>query len=184
MIYRGQSESGKYDCYYLLLRVENTGKARAEQVEVFLSKIAKEDTGGNWVPVNSFLPQRLLWSFSQGAHLPSLSPGMHSHCNLGHILPPWGRSHVQGENPNALDFWGKPVVPDDKTVLCLDVQFRSNNLSHFLIPGKYRLDLLLGSSQTKAVPFQITLDLSGKWFESEKDMFQEGVTLQVKSRAW
>jgi len=176
---RKGNQPSSYACYYSLLRVENSGRMRADQVEVFVSQIHKEDECGQWAPLQSFLPQRLLWSFERTPYLASLAPGTFAHCTLGHVLHPSARSEIAGEDPNQLEFWGTHVVTEDETVLSLDVQFRSNNLSYLLVPGKYKLTVLLASSQTKALAAYVVVDLSGSWFDEEGEMFEEGVTIEV-----
>ncbi len=177
---RKGNQPSSYACYYSLLRVENTGRMRADQVEVFVSQIHREDERGQWVPLRSFLPQRLLWSFERTPYLASLAPGTFAHCTLGHVLNPSARSEVADEDPNQLEFWGTHVVMEDETVLSLDVQFRSNNLSYLLVPGKYKLTVLLASSQTKAITNAVVVHLSGSWFEEEDRMFREGVTIEIR----
>lgn len=177
---RKGDQSTSYGCYYSLLRVENAGRLRAEQVEVFVSEILREEALGKWVPLKNFLPQRLLWSFERMPYLASLAPGTFAHCTLGHVLHPSGRQEASGEDPNQTNFWGKHVVTEHETVFSLDVQFRSNNLSYLLIPGKYKLRVLLASSQTKALTAEILVDLSGNWFDEEEEMLKEGVTIEVK----
>ncbi|MFC2079522.1 hypothetical protein ACFLSZ_06050 [Candidatus Bipolaricaulota bacterium] len=179
-IRKGDQSTSSYGCYYSLLRVENAGRLRAEQVEVFVSEILREEALGKWVPLKNFLPQRLLWSFERTPYLASLAPGTFAHCTLGHVLHPSGRQEASGEDPNQTDFWGKHVVTENETVFSLDVQFRSNNLSYLLIPGKYRLRVLLASSQTKALTAEILVDLSGNWFDEEDQMLNKGITIEVR----
>ena len=77
--------------YFIRLRIRNTGKLRAEKVEVFLAEalIGENDT---YRPVANFTPMNLRWSYSDIErpiiYLDGISPDMQRLCDFGAISDP------------------------------------------------------------------------------------------------
>jgi hypothetical protein len=52
------------DCYYIRAQVENSGKTRAEKVQVYASKLAKLGADNKFADVPTFIPLNAKWSNS------------------------------------------------------------------------------------------------------------------------
>jgi len=132
------------ECYYLRLRVKNSGNHRAELVEVFATGLEKQQADDSFSKVESFLPLNLRWSHISKAFVDAISPEMEKHCDIGHIIDPAQRATLLMEDDPSVG------VPD-RTLLSFDFVVKPHTMSHLIPPGKYRLSLLIGASNTKPV---------------------------------
>ena len=164
------------DCYYLRMWVTNVGKTRAERVQVFASKLSRQSADSSFKEVEAFLPMNLRWAHGQQAgNVPEIfaegiSPMMGKHCDLGHVMDPKFRKDI-GE-----DLAG---VPDDQTILSLDLEIKPNTLSHLITPGVYRLELRVAAANSAPVTKVIEITITGKWFEEQAKMFTDGLGLRI-----
>lgn len=167
---------GRADCYYLRIWIENLGKTRAQQVQVYASKLWKRTADGSFGVVDSFLPMNLKW-----AHGPSppkgpeifadgISPRMGKHCDLGHLVDPSHRVNV------GHDLDG---VAKDQTLLALDLEVEPNTLTHLIAPGEYRLQLRIAGGNCLPITRTIELTLTGRWFADQGRMFTDGLGIKV-----
>ncbi len=147
--------------YYLRLWVFNSGRVRADRVQVFASKLLRQHADGEFKKEQSFLPMNLKWSHSQlsskGPEIfaEGISPDMGKHCDLGHIKEA------------------------ETTKLELDLEVLPNTGSHILNPGKYRLDIKIAAANFKPITRTIEINLTGAWFDDEARMFSDGLGLKV-----
>jgi hypothetical protein len=83
------------NCYYFRLWVDNYGKTRAERVQVFATKLHRQQADGKLVEDKHFLPLNLRWSHSEDhpeVFAEGISPYMGKHCDLGRIIDPEKRA--------------------------------------------------------------------------------------------
>jgi hypothetical protein len=165
------------ECYYFLLRVENSGNSRAENVEVFAKRLSRKQADGTFSPVDTFLPMNLLWSFSRTPILQALPPGFYKHCSLGHIINPARSREFPSESAPDSEQKGSSIP---LTTLVLDVEFLSNARTHLLSPGTYRLELSIGAANSKARDCVLTIGHTGIWYSSDSDMLSRGVSLSLE----
>ena len=64
------------DAYYFRIWVENTGRERAEDVQVYAAKLWKRQADGTFQPVNTFLPMNLRWAHSPDPAEPEIFDDM------------------------------------------------------------------------------------------------------------
>ena len=50
------------NCYFVRLKVENTGRTRAEKVQVYAAKLAKRALNGKFEEISTFASLNLKWS--------------------------------------------------------------------------------------------------------------------------
>src|SRR5207247_4598243 len=55
------------ECYYLRLWVENLGKTRAEQVQMFAAKLSRRSADASFKEIDGFPPMNLRWAHGQQA---------------------------------------------------------------------------------------------------------------------
>ncbi len=72
--------------YFCRLRVENGGRAEAQDVEIQLMRLWQEDAQGKLTEVTEFIPLNLKWAYIGRITLPKLQPGLSRHCDLCHTL--------------------------------------------------------------------------------------------------
>ncbi len=169
---KSASQSIQVECYYFRLRVKNSGNHRAELVEVFATGLEKQQADDSFSEVESFLPLNLRWSHISKTFVDAISPGMEKHCDIGHIIDPAQRATLHMEDDPSLG------VPD-KTLLSFDFVVKPYTMSHLIPPGKYRLSLLIGASNTKPVKKTIEINVTGDWYSNEAEMLREGIGIRM-----
>jgi hypothetical protein len=163
------------DAYCLRLWVQNEGKSRAEKVQVFVAGVYREiDPHTPHVPVKSFLPMNLRWSFGTETNPISfadgISPGMGVHCNLARVLDPTKRKTLGDDHSEA-----EPEQP----VLHLETELKTTNLCNVLPPGIYHLELKIAGANCKPTSHTVVVTLKDKWFDDKERMLREGVRMRV-----
>ena len=159
----------RWPCYYLRIWIENGGNQRAEQVQVFASKLWRKQLDDTWDEQKKFLPMNLLWAHIRRPFLDGLSPEMGQYCDVGHVDHP---SHALAAGETL------PTVPEGKTILALDLEVKPNTKTHLLAPGDYQLELKIAASNCKPVSKKLLLNLSGEWFDDETKMFAGGLGMR------
>lgn len=174
-----------FSSFYYLFKIWNKGSTSAKNVEVIISDVYKKE-GGDYKPLEEFIPDNLLWSTmtktvgttpeGRPITMPKvycsfISPDTFKHCNLGHIHDPKYRRNVGEANPTL-------PVSSEETVFCFDVSFRSNKLYHLIAPGTYKFKITIGCENAKTISKKYIMEMSGKWFEDEGRMLNEGLSIR------
>ena len=160
-------------CYYLRLWIENTGRVRAEQVQVSVAKVAKRQADQTFQDDPNFLPMNLKWSHSQPEHpdiFTTLNPKMGRHVDLGHILHPKHSSAFAERHARA---------QEGQTTMALDLEVRPATQSHLLPPGDYRLTLKMAGSNVRPITREVEIAHTGDWYPDEDTMFRDGIGITV-----
>jgi hypothetical protein len=163
----GQVSAG---CYYFRFWISNSGRSRAEQVQVFASELLRQLPDASFQTEKDFSPMNFRWSHSREIYAEGISVDMGKHCDLAHIIDPVQRHWFQNEEPHT---------PTKETVFSLDLEVQPNSLSHLIKPGTYRLVLLIGAANARPIKRQLEFTCTGKWFDDEKDMFRDGIRLKL-----
>jgi hypothetical protein len=158
--------------FYYLFKIWNKGNISAKNVEVIISDVQKKE-GAVFKSIDGFLPGNLKWSFLGGkTYCDYISPDTFKHCNLGHILDPQHRHLLPDENNPSLP------VQANETIFCFDVEFRSNRLYYLVTPGTYKFKITIGCENAKPATKTYIIDVTGKWWEDESRMLNEGFTIR------
>jgi hypothetical protein len=171
--YEGDQQVAVADSYYLRLKVTNTGNDKAESVEVFIDEVRKRAEDGTFRTLESFLPMNLVWADYHQVFIPIISPGMHRHCDLGHVIDPEKR----GLFPAEAKSW--PGVPPPKAILSLATAAKSHTLGHLLPLGTYHLTVVVAAMNAKPATTMFELELTGDWYDDEREMLCEGIRVRV-----
>jgi hypothetical protein len=157
--------------YFLRLWIGNVGDVRADDVEVFVALAWAEGKKGSFEELPQFTPMNLRWSYSDyqkpTIYTDGISPRMGRHCDFGAISDP--------THPTLRS------LPEDsgKTRLALQFQFL-RPATEWLVPGKYRFEIVLAGSNCKPVARVVELHLTGLWSDDEADMFANGFVVGVR----
>jgi len=100
-----------------------------------------------------------------------ISPGMGVHCNLAYILKPDQRKQTKDDHPDA---------KSEETIMRLTTEMNPNNRCNVLLPGTYRLKLLVAGSNCRPKVHTIEITLDGRWFEEREKMLQDGVIMKKR----
>ena len=159
--------------YYLRLGVQNSGRQKAELVEVYAAGLEERQADGTFRSVDSFLPMNLLWSNYRQEYLPTLSPEMRKHCDLAHIIHPQERKNFPGEDKT----W--PNVPQEKTVLSFDTVVKPDTQSYLVPMGTYRLSIIITAANAKPIRKCLEVTLPGDWYDDEQVMLGKGIGIRL-----
>jgi hypothetical protein len=156
-------------CYYLRIWIENVGKVRGEQVQVFVRRLLRKHADALFKEEPQFLPMNLKWSHTGDVFAKGISPKMGQFCDVGHIVHP-SKTAVAGHS--------LPGVQLGKVTMCLDLEVAPNTKTHLLPPGIYRLELLVGAANCNPSSKTADLTITGEWFDDQTKMFSEGLGLR------
>ena len=176
LLFRDKNEPRiKANGYAIRISVKNVRynyrvKCMAELVEMYASKLYRKGTDGNFHTVQNFEPTDLIWSHSFG-YLDNISPNMERYCFIGRMLKPGERNQFPEFDDESL--------PREETCLRIDTAVSRHTKTHILSPGTYRIDCLIGGSNTKAVKKTFDIYFSGEWFDDEEKMFGKGLNIKL-----
>jgi hypothetical protein len=147
---------------YLQIPVKNN-RATAEKVEVFVANIEKE-SGTKFHKVEGFYPLNLKWRHYDTVFLDRLSPKTSRDCTLGRIVDPNNKQRVGDDQPSF-------SLPPGLSPFRLELAVPPSTRSDLLAPGRYRIYLELGASNSRKLKRKtIELEFTGKWLPDPKDM--------------
>ena len=164
--------------YYYLLEIWNRGNVSARNVEVLIVDVQRKE-GNSFKIIDSFLPDNLKWStlfdISGERLIPKryceyISPDSFKHCNLGHIHDP-GYRKADGDDADL-------SVGEKETIFCFDVHFMSTKRYYLVGPGVYKVKIKVGCENARTITRNYKITVTGKWFEDETRMLNEGVTIE------
>jgi hypothetical protein len=162
-----------YDTYYLRFSVENTGNIKLENVELAILKLYKKGSNGRYSVVNQFLPMNLKWSnYGNSIIMPSISSLFPKHCDFGHIIENPNPEQGQNQILQYLGLYGK-----SKTVLILDTQVTPNTGSNYLLPGEYKMKIVVTASNAKSKTYWFKVTLIDSWTTNEQQMLQNNIDI-------
>jgi hypothetical protein len=167
------------DAYYLRLRVTNTGRAAARNVEVYASELQRlRADNRTWDRVDEFPTMNLTWADINLLYWPLIVPKMGKLCNVGHIADPAKRDgdqrlRRQEQNPRLR-------LNDQETSLTFDLITAPNNKRHIIGPGNYRLNILVAAENIpQPLDRTISLSVTGNWYPDEATMLRDGVVVSI-----
>jgi hypothetical protein len=159
--------------YWLRLWIENVGKGRAEQVQVFVSSLFKENVNGEYASVADFEPMNLRWANSRDPNNPEIfasgiSGGFGKHCDLCSVSDPANPTDHQGYPGQCVGTLQLEVVPGGDR--------------NRLPPGKYVLEIDVGSANAAPVTIYVQLNIEGQWSPDRETMFRDHLGVQLVAR--
>jgi hypothetical protein len=160
------------ETHFVRARVQNIGKAGAEDVEVSVLAVRQKVAGDAFFPIPMGTPWNLVWAHIGSHVLPKLPVSSQRHFDLGHVVDPAKRHLILGED--------RPDVNPSRTLFCLAFFVKSNTLEYLLDPGEYQIDFRVFSANARASEiFTLHLNHTGTWYEDEARMFCDGLGLRI-----
>lgn len=165
------------DAYWIRLWIENRGRSRAEQVQVFIAELYKRDTSKNFVPLSDFAPMNLRWANARDWRNPEIfAPGishqMGKHCDLCDIVDP--------SKPRP---GGVMKGYEGQSIANLQLEVFPTNERHRLTPGEYCLRLMVAGANADPVESYVELTIRGTWSSDMEVMFRDCVGVAVTPAA-
>jgi hypothetical protein len=161
------------DCYYVRAQVENTGKTRAEKVQVYASKLAKQGADQKFVDMPAFIPLNAKWSNSPpggvSAILDGISPKMAAFFDIVALCDP--------ANPHKGKLAG---TSEDVTMGDLQLEVAPLTGSNLLPPGTYRLTLRIAAANVQPIEKVFEFTHTGAWLQNDADMRRDCLGVSLK----
>jgi|ERR1017187_88131 hypothetical protein len=158
------------EAYYVRARVENTGKTRAEKVQVYAANLAVAGADRTYTDVPGFIPLNVKWSNSPHGTvspiLDGISPKMAAFCDLVALTDPTNpyQARPQHATPNV-------------TIAQLQLEVDPLSGSNLLAPGTYRLTLRIAAANA-------TQPLSTRSLNSHTAEHGSRTTAECEGNAW
>jgi hypothetical protein len=169
----GDKKTWDGHAYWLRLWIQNEGAEPAQQVQVFVSKLYRQETSGEYKTIDDFMPMNLRWSNGRDwknpeVFAPSISrQPLGKHCDLCSISEPTNPS-------NYLEGYER------KCIASLTLEVFPSSGRHRLPPGHiYFLELILSAVNAKPVVVYARLSLDGKWSPDLAIMLRDHVGIQI-----
>lgn len=157
------AESG--DCYYFRFWVYNQGTVSASNVQVYAKELLCLNADGTEAGHHPrFLPMNFFWAYKsnvtgkRSVFSSNISKSMGRHCDFCHIVNGYSCGN------------GAQCDPNDN-VLLLDLEFDGEVGNCILIPGRYRLTLLVAADNYSPVAYAVDFSYNGMWSHDESVMF-------------
>ena len=161
-----------YSVYYFRFLVENIGKTQAEDCEVFLEKISKENSAGKMIRIENFTPVNLKWSGGREPYKRTLQPGRRMFVDIGRIQEP---------NNNYLSIYrGITTKQQNQLKFVFELPDRFYSQWDCLIKGNYRIEIVIYSKNAEKTTHEFYISWSGEWEDDEVKMFNELVISKNK----
>jgi hypothetical protein len=154
-----------FPVYYFRFLVENIGKTQAEECEVFLEKIYKENSSGEMIKFKNFSPVNLKWSGIREPFKRIIQPGKEMFCDIGKVQHP---DHNYESKYRSISARDQRV---NKFIFELPEIYYSQ--WDCLIPGKYRITVSVYSKNAEKVSRNFNISWTGRWENEESNMFNE-----------
>lgn len=166
-------------CYYFRFRVKNNGNRPANNVEVYVNKIEKQNVDKSFKSYKSFIPLNLGWSNSQSKiYMPSIYAKLEKHCDLGFVLHPQQKQIDELIKPSE-DLDSEEQIESNMIFLISFVVKPNATESYKLKPGTYRIEVIAVASNSKQSKKTFELTFIDKWFDTSKDMLSQGIGLKL-----
>lgn len=170
-------QTAEADVYYFRIRVNNYGKAKAKNVEVFASELSKLKADGTYKTRGSFLPMNLRWAHMDSMFFPSINPGTYKHCDIFHIVDPNARKDVPGEDKS----WSN--ISKESNILSFDTIVKPLTLNYLVPEGKYQLKIIIAAENSDPIKETLEINNTGEWFDNETKMLYEGIAIKIHSHS-
>ncbi len=160
------------NCYFIRLQIENTGRTRAEKVQVRALRLERRGVDQNFTDIPTTLPFNMKWSNSPptGAVtiLDGISSRMSAFCDIISLCDP--------ANPHQRRPTGASA---NVTIGQLQLEFELPDEWILLTPGTYRLTLRIAAANVEPIDRTIEFTHSGNWTADDPAMRRDelGVSL-------
>jgi hypothetical protein len=160
------------NCYFVRIRIENTGRTRAEKVQVSALGLARRGLDGAFVDIPTILPLNMKWSNSPPPSavtvLDGISRGMSTFCDVISLCDP--------ANP----YQPRPPGADPtRTIGQLQLEFEPSDGSHLLTPGTYRLRLRIAAANVEPIDRIVAFTHTGTWVQDDVEMRRDHLVVAL-----
>ena len=170
-----RSEPERRDLYFdFHFQIGNKGETRAKKIEAVLEEIWDYDSAGVPQKLQNFWAVRLRFDY-KGTKSIDLNPHRQEHWNLG-TIPERPVQVERMEDDRFIDILGKQ---GDDLRFFLEVDEFPFFQPNVLLPGKYKIKVVLYSANAPRVYKYFIIDWNGEWRDTEEEMFKQIVITPV-----
>ncbi len=170
------------DCFYVHVRIHNSGNQAAEKVEVFIEELLQKQADGKFEKVSDFYqPLNLRWAYihevpglAPGMYYPQITPKAEKALDIVHVLYPSSRTQFDE---------GKDSLDATKTALAFELVWKSSRRDWIREPGTYRCVLVAAAANALPVRKAIEIELTGAWDADEAEMRNKGLRVKLVNEA-
>lgn len=154
-----------FPVYYFRFKIINIGKIQADQCEVVVENIWKEDETKTFKEFINFSSVWLKWSGIQNTRYLSIQPDRKVFCDMGRI------HHPDNEPESA--YRNITIEEREQNKFFFEWPERFYSQWDCLIPGKYRIKIAVYSKNAKKISKKFNIAWSGIWKDQESEMLNE-----------
>lgn len=162
-ITQAKGKSVEFSVYYFRFLVENVGKTQADDCEVLLEKVSKENSAGEMIEWENFTPVNLKWSGIRDPIYRTIQPGRKIYCDIGRIPHPDYKYKSIYRKANNED--------QKKNKFAFELPEKYYSQWDCLLPGRYKITISIYGKNTKKITKSFSISWSGKW--AEENMLDE-----------
>jgi hypothetical protein len=161
------------NCYFVRLKVENTGRTRAEKVQVYAAKLAKRAVSGKFEEIPTFPSLNLKWSNYPSdkpvIFLDGLSPKMEAFCDVISVCDPGNplREPPEGQTLSTV-------------ITTAELQLEAATPSRLLEPGTYELTLRIAAANVAPLEKVLTFAHTGTWKPDDAAMRRDCLDVSLR----
>ena len=170
---RGQDK--KFPVYFFNFQVENIGQSQARYCEAIIEEFWIYDVSGKPQKYPNFSAPHLRYD-EQGTRFLQINPTRRLNWNIGHI--------ASREFQEKFDLHSDTSIPgqaDDRNRFMLEQMEILNSQPNSFGAGKYAIKVGVYSENSPPVSSFFQIIWSGKWQDTEVEMFREIVISEIKS---
>jgi hypothetical protein len=158
------------------IKVENSGKTRAEKVQVYAEKLARLGRNDQFVEISTFIPLNLKWSNLGVPILDGISSKMGAFCDVVALSDPSNptRGLPTGTLQNGNSEW------QDVTIGEVQLEVVPFSRPDLLVPGTYRLTLRIAAANAKPIDKIFEFKHTGKWLNDDTEMRRDCMAISLK----
>jgi hypothetical protein len=173
--YRIPNSNLNLPVFFFRFIIENTGNAKLNNCEAIFEQLWICDASGKHNKLTSWTETTLVWA---GGRRPiiSLDPHRKGYCNLGHIASEYYQESF--EKQKVIDISGKH---DQGLRFFFESNEIPNSQPSCLLPGKYAIKVMVYAENINPIELWFEIVWTGKWQDSETEMFRELTINQIKS---
>lgn len=154
-----------FPVYYFRFKIVNNGKTQADQCEVVVENIWKEDETKKLEEIIGFSPVWLKWSGTEKTRYLNIQPERKVFCDMGRI-------HHPDHEPDSV-YRNITAEEREQNKFFFEWPERFHSQQDCLLPGKYRIKIAVYSKNAKKISKKFNIAWSGVWKDQEPEMLNE-----------
>lgn len=154
--------------YYFRFQVANEGKSLARKCEAVVERLSRVDIPNKVSEEADYTPVNLIWGSSYEEFV-EINPNRRFFCDLLHVPS----KQYQDSMKHFLGYVNPPEGDEFDLGAIMNVKAAFYAQPNRLPPGKYKIDVVIYSENSKEVRRSFIVTWSGNWKDNEENFFKE-----------